>query len=111
MCPIASKKILSRVTMRTFKPSDYFVIAIGTVGTLNVFIPPIRMPQLIVVILGVLSALICCFSILLLALNRFVRHLDPQERRIYLYYIFANLIPTIYILTHLTETPRERFTC
>src|SRR5438067_2519460 len=95
--------------MRAFKPFDYFVIAIGMIGTLNVFGVLIRMPQLIVVILGALSALICCFSILSLALNRFVRHLDPQQQRIHLYHIFVNLIPTIYILTHLTETPWERF--
>ena len=97
--------------MRVFKPFDYFVIAIGTIGTLNVFGAPIRLPQLIVVILGALSTLICCFSILSLALNRFVRHLDPQQQRVYLYHILVNLIPTIYILTHLKETPWERFTC
>jgi len=56
--------------MRAFKPFDYFVIAIGMIGTLNVFGVLIRMPQLIVVILGALSALICCFSILSLALYK-----------------------------------------
>jgi hypothetical protein len=97
--------------MRTFKLFDYFVIAVGIIGTLNVFGAPIRMLQLIVIVLGTLSALICCFSILSLALNRFVPRLDPQQQRIHVYHILVNLIPTIYILTHLTETPWERFTC
>ncbi len=97
--------------MSAFKPFDYFVIANGMIGTLNVFGALPKMPQLIVVVLGVVSALIFCFSIVSLALNRYVRHLDPQQTRFHLYHIFANLIPTIYILTHLTETPEGRFTC
>jgi hypothetical protein len=66
---------------------------------------PIRMPQLIVVILGVLSALICCFSILSFAFDRFVPRLDRKQRRIHIYYVLVNLIPTIYVFSHLRETP------
>ena len=97
--------------MQAFKPFDYFVIVIGIIGTLNVFGVFSKMPQMTLIILGVLSGLFCCFSVLSLALNRFVRHLDSKQQRIHLYHIFANLIPTIYILTHLTETPLGRFTC
>ena len=97
--------------MIAFKPFDYFAIAIGMIGTLNVFGALPKIPQLIVVILGAVSGMICCFSIVLLSLNRYVRHLDPQQQRFHFYHLFANLIPTIYILTHLTETPWERFTC
>jgi hypothetical protein len=95
--------------MSAFRPFDYFVIAIGMIGTLNAIGALPKMPQLVVVISGVVSALVCCFSIVLLGLNRYVRHLGSQQKRFYLYHIFANLVPTIYILTHLRETPWERF--
>jgi hypothetical protein len=97
--------------MRLFSPFDYFVFAIGAIGTLNVFGVPIRMPQLILIILGGLSGMICCFSILPLAFDRFVPRLDRQQRRIHAYHVLVNLIPTIYVLTHLRETPWGRFTC
>ena len=97
--------------MSVFKPFDYFVIIIGMIGTLNVCGALPKIPQMIVVILGAVSALLCCFSIASLALNRFVRHFDSQHQRLHLYHILANLIPAIYILTHLTETPWGRFTC
>jgi hypothetical protein len=57
----------------------------------------------------VLSSMICCFSIALLALNRFVRYIEPRHQRLVCYYLFTNLIPTIYLMMHLTETPWERF--
>ena|SRR5436190_20128926 len=97
--------------MRMFSPFDYFVFAVGAIGTLNVFGVPIRMPQLIVIILGGLSGMICGFSILSLALDRFVPRLDRKERRIHVYHVLANIIPTIYVLSHLRETPWGRFTC
>jgi hypothetical protein len=100
---------LNRSIMKAFEPFDYFVIAIGVIGTLNLFGVLIKLPQPIIVILGVISSMIRCFSILLLALNIFVRHLDPQQQRLHRFYVFANLMPTIYILTHLTETPWECF--
>ena len=86
--------------MSAFKPFDYFVIAIGMIGTLNAIGALSQMPQLVVVMSGVVSALVCCFSIVLLGLNRYVRHLGPQQKRFYLYRIFANLVPTsIFSLT------------
>jgi hypothetical protein len=91
------------------KRFDYFVLTIGLVGTLNVFGVPIDMPRMVVVVLGVLSSLFCCFSLLLLAFNRFVPHLDRPNHRLQLFYIFLNLAPTIYIFSHLTETPWEYF--
>ena len=97
--------------MRMFSSFDYFAFAIGAVGTLNVFGAPIRIPQLIVTVLGVLSGIICCFSILSLAFDRFVPRLDRKERRIHVYHVLANIIPTIYVLSHLRETPWGRFTC
>jgi len=95
--------------VKTFKPFDYVIIALGLIGTLNVFGALGKMPQPITVMLAVLSSMICCFSIALLALNRFVRHIDPRYQRRLRYHVFANLIPTIYLITHLTETPWERF--
>lgn len=95
--------------MRMRKPFDYFVLVIGTLGTLNVFKLPIMMPEVVAVLSWALSALICCFSILLLGLNRFVPRLNPHQERIQIYYTLITLIPTIYILTHLKETPWERF--
>ena len=91
--------------MNAFKAFDYFAIAIGILATLNVF----GVLQPMVFILGPVSALICCFSILSLALNRFVPHLASQQQRLHLYHILANLIPTIYILTHLKETTYSVF--
>jgi hypothetical protein len=84
---------------------DYFAFAIGVIGTLTVFGAPITIPQLIVTVLGVLSGIICCFSILLLAFDRFVPRLDRKKRRIHVYHVLANIIPTIYVLSHLKETP------
>jgi hypothetical protein len=97
--------------MSRFKPFDYFAIVVGMFGTLNWLVELVKVPQLLVVISGVLSTLICFFSLLLLAQNRFARRLGRQQRRIYLFHFFFNLIPAINILTHLTETPWERFTC
>src|SRR6266478_707740 len=85
--------------LRAFRPFDYVVIAIGIIGTLNVLGAFIEMPQPVLVILEALSGVFFCFSVLSLVLNRFVRHLDSQQQRIHLYHIFANLIPTIYVLT------------
>jgi hypothetical protein len=95
--------------MRMLTSFDCFVLAIGTIGTLNVFKLPIMMPEVVAVISWALSALICCFSILLLGVNRFVPRLNPRQQRIHIYYVLVTLIPTIYILTHLKETPWERF--
>src|SRR5262245_8838040 len=83
--------------MKMFSPFYYFALAIGAVGTLNVFGAPLRIPQLIVVVFRSLSGLISCFSILLLTFDRFVTRLDQKERRIHVYYVLANVIPTIYI--------------
>jgi hypothetical protein len=97
--------------MSGFKPFDYFAIVIGMFGTLNWLIALVKVPQLFVVISGVLSTLICFFSLLTLVHNRFARRLDRQQQRIYLCHFFFNLIPAINILYHLTETPWGRFTC
>lgn len=95
--------------MRLPRFFDYVVLAIGTIGTLNVFKLPIVMPEVVAVISWALSALICCFSVMLLGLNRFVPRLNRGEQRIHIYYVLVTLIPTVYILTHLKETPWERF--
>lgn len=97
--------------MKKLHAFDYLVFTIGAIGTLNVFGVPTGMPQLVLIILGALSAIACCFAILLLAFDRFVRRFDREQRRIYVYYILANIIPTIYILSHLKETPSGLFTC
>src|SRR5258706_9727937 len=97
--------------MSGFKPFDYFAIVIGMFGTLNWLVALVKVPQLLVVILGVLSTLICFFSLLSLAHNRYVRRLNPQQQRIYLYHFFSNLVPAIYIVSHLTETEWQRFRC
>ena len=97
--------------MSGFNPFDYFAIVIGIFGTLNWFVALVKVPQLFVVISGVLSTLICFFSLLTLVYSRFARRLGPQQRRIQLFHFFFNLIPAINILFHLTETPWERFTC
>jgi hypothetical protein len=97
--------------MKMFNRFDYFSLAIATIGTLKVFGAPISMSQLMVIILGLFSALICCFSILSLAFDRFVPRLDRKERRIHVYHVLANIIPTIYVLSQLKETPWGRFTC
>ena len=93
--------------MNGFKAFDYFAITIGLLATCSV----LGLLQPLAAILGPVCALICFFSIASLALNRYVRHLDRQQKRLHLYHIFANLIPTIYILTHLAETPLGLFTC
>jgi hypothetical protein len=97
--------------MSGFKPFDYFAIVIDMFGTLKWFGALVQVPQLLAILLGGLSALICFFSLLSLAHDRYVRPLNPRRQRIYLYHFLSNLIPTIYILSHLTETPWERFTC
>jgi len=95
--------------MRMRKPFDYFVLAIGIVGTLSIFKLPIMMPEAVAVTSWAVSAIICCFSVLLLGLNRFVPRLSGSQRRIHIYYVLVTLIPTVYILTHLKETPWQRF--
>jgi hypothetical protein len=95
--------------MRSFKLFDSIVIIIGMFGTLHTFGAFANAPHLIVVSLGLLSSMICGFSIIFLALNRYVRRVDLQQERFYLYHVLANAIPMIYFVTHLTETPWERF--
>ena len=46
-----------------------------------------------------------------LAFDRFVPRFDRKERRIHVYLLSANIIPTIYVLSHLKETPWGLFTC
>jgi hypothetical protein len=97
-----------KASMR-FKPLDYCVFGIGLVGTLKACGLLTNMPRILVVVLGVLSSFICCFSILLLAFNRFIPHLDRPNHRLHVFYVFSNLVPTIYLFSRLTETPREYF--
>jgi hypothetical protein len=92
------------------KPFDYFIISFGLIATLNVFGILGDLPQVITVVLGAFSAMFCVFSIILLTLAGFVRPIGPQRKRLLRYYVFANLIPTVYLVTHLIETPWERFT-
>jgi hypothetical protein len=95
--------------MKMFKPFDYFTIVVGVIGTLIFLGVLSRMPQLVMVTFGVLSSMICYFSILLLALDRFGRHLDSQQARMYRFNAIANIIPPIYVFTHLKETASEYF--
>ena len=97
--------------MRLFSFFDYLAFAIGAIGTLAVFGAPIRMPQLIVTLFLVLSGIICCFSVFLLVFDRFVPRLDRREQRVHIYHVLANIIPTIYLVSHLKETPWEFFSC
>jgi len=97
--------------MRPFSFFDYVAFGIGAFGTLSVFGTPIGLPQLVVNVLIVFSGIIFCFSMFSLALDRFVPRLDRKDRRTHVYYALANLTPTIYLLTHLKETPPGLFTC
>jgi hypothetical protein len=97
--------------MRSFKLFDGVVIIIGMIGTLHAFGALTNVPHIIVVALGVFSSMICGFSIVSLALNRYIRRIYLQQQRFYLYHILATAIPMIYFVTHLTETPWGRFTC
>ena len=82
-----------------------FAIGVGTFAIICVF-AGLRSA---LVVLGALSTLICCFSIVTLILNRHIRYLDAKEQRRCVYYILATIIPTIYVLTHLKEAAWEIF--
>lgn len=91
------------------KPHDYLVIVVGILGTLNTLGALTSVPHIMVVLFGVCSSMIVGFSLLLLALNRYIRNVTLEQQRLFLLYILTNLIPTIYFMSHLTETPWERF--
>jgi hypothetical protein len=95
--------------MRSFKLFDVIVIIIGTIGTLHAFGALANVSHMIVVLLGLFSSMTCGFSAVFLALNRYIRRVDLQQERVYLYHILANAIPMICFVAHLTETPWERF--
>jgi hypothetical protein len=86
------------------RASDYFVIAIGVVGTLSVFGAVTRMPRLVLLTLLVFSSLICCFSLLLLTLKRFIPGVAAHRQKHHRCYVLANLVPAIYSLTRLSES-------
>ncbi len=92
----------------SLKPFDYFVIAVGLTGTLNA-LGVFLLHEALVVILGIASTFFCCFSVILLVLHAYVPRLPLNEYRRQVVYTFSNLVPTIYILTHLKETPWEFF--
>jgi hypothetical protein len=95
--------------LRLFSFFDYLAFLIGAIGTLLVFGASIIMSRVIVALLLVLPGIICCFSILLPVFDRFVPRFDPRERRVHVYHVLTNIIPTIYVLNHLKETPWEFF--
>ena len=95
--------------MRSSKLFDGIVVIVGMIGTLHALGELTDIPQVLVVALGLCSSLICGFSIVFLALNRYIRRVDLRQERFYHYHILANAIPMIYFISHLTETPWERF--
>jgi hypothetical protein len=99
-----------RVQVRkiSLKPFDCIVIAVGVLGTLSALgVVAISIP--LIVILGFASTFLCCSSVILLVLHAYVPRLERREYRLQVLYAFSNLVPTIYFLTHLKETPWELF--
>jgi len=94
--------------MNVFKLFDYFVIAIGVIGTLSA-LGVFAMPEPLVVVLGIASTFFCLFSVILLVLHAYVPRLSITEYRRLVLYTFSNIVPTIYVLRHLKETPWEHF--
>lgn len=94
--------------MKAFKPFDYFVIAIGVIGTLNA-LGVATMPEPLVVVLGIASTFFCLSSVILLLFHAYVPRLELTKYRRHVLYTFSNLVPAIYVLMHLKETPWEHF--
>lgn len=100
---------MKNVSLPALKPFDYVSCGIGLVGTVLVS-GFVRVPNPIIVFLGIASALLCLSSVGPLAIHLFSRILEPDEQKLYTLHAGANLVPTLYFLAHLTETPWGKFT-
>jgi|SRR5207249_4840198 predicted membrane channel-forming protein YqfA (hemolysin III family) len=96
-------------TFQILKPFDYGSCVFGITGTLlllGVFGQP---PRPVIVIWGFFSTFVCLVSLGPLVVNLFIHYLKRSELLIYLLHASCNLVPTLYLLSHLKETPWEIF--
>ncbi len=91
--------------MLTFKPFDYCVIVLGAIGTFNVLGGLGNTPNFITLTSGIFSSLIFVMSFAHLTINIFAHHLTRRHKQVHAFFVMANILPALYLLAHLKETP------
>jgi hypothetical protein len=100
-----------KIKMMALRPLDCLIITVGLIGTFNVFGLLGNVPNPITVILGLFCTMMFFLSIGPLTISLFLGDIGWDYRRLHCYHALANLVPTLYLLAHLKETPWGGFVC
>jgi hypothetical protein len=91
------------------KPFDYGSCAFGIIGTLILLGLFGQLSRPIIWVWLFFSTSLCLISLGPLVVNLFTHYLEHSKQRIYLLHVLCNLVPTLYLISHLKETPWEKF--
>ena len=106
---VPAGKVRYTANVPKLQPFDYFSAVLGLFGTVLISGVFGEVANPVIVFSGILSTMLCLYSMGPLGMNLIFQYLHPIEQRLYAFHALLNLPPTIYFLAHLTETPWEKF--